>query len=471
LKSAIRVLTVAIIGLVATAAAGNAIRLNFTVEPEETLPLVPVTFRVRAINTGSTPAALPLRVRLDARTGSEDWKSICFANWEHEGCATFLPLTFEGEWPPSIELAPGEERVLDYLPGPSSPPWANHRDLLKPGTYRLRLVTWGDYPDAESIMSNEVVLTIQTPTGADAGAWQLISGLTHVNVEKGLFADQLWSQYPNSVYTAMTPRRVPVRGNWNAYINAVTEALGKNPPPGFADSFKHGLAYAHLQLMDEAMHEFNVQKAFQHAETTRALLQELVGKETEHELKAEATKLIEQNLLTLAEIEEVIDRLRLSKPEPTCERAKVKLVRSALVDLMTSAGDKAKKTLADAITDLDKYDLDAAKTPPDMHAALASLEQATSRIETVVKSQGVPAADGTKALKSLAGTAELSARRALDASANEQGAKQSDLDVARQKLEEGRAAVAAGDFKKAISRFREALHKAQGASSARASFC
>ena len=44
-------------------------------------------------------------------------------------------------------------------------------------------------------------------------------------------------------------------------------------------------------------------------------------------------------------------------------------------------------------------------------------------------------------------------------------------DLAKRKAEEARGFVEAGDFKKAISRFREALHKAEGSSPARGSFC
>ena len=473
MRNAIRILTVAIIGVIATAADASPIRLVFSVEPAETLPSVPVTFRIRAINTGSTPAALPIRVRLEARTGSAEWHSVCFAAPEHDTCSIPLPLTFEGTGPFMIELASGEERVLDFHAGPNSPPWLNHPDLLNPGTYQLRLVTWGDYPDAAAIISNEAGLTVRAPTGADAGAWELISGGTpRFNLDRGRFADQLWSLYPSSIYTAMTPRRVPASTDWNGYLNAFTEVLGKNPPTGFADVFKHEIAVAHIHLMDEEMHEFNVQKAFEHDEAARALLQELVGKETEYGLKTEAAKRIEQDLLTLAEIESLVGQYRSRNPRPApCERAWVKALRSELADLMSSAGDKAKKTLADASADLDQYDRDAAKTPPDMHAALARLEQAASRIETAMKSQGIPSQAGTKALKALAETAELSATKAIDASSKESGVKQSDLDLARRKFAEGRAIGAAGDFRKAISRFREALHKAQGASSARGSFC
>jgi hypothetical protein len=468
LKNAIRALAIAvvIIGSVASAAAGSTIHLNFTVEPAETLPFIPVAFRVRAINTGSAPAVLPIGVRLAIRTGSEDWKPVCFAHAETNGCADTFPVE-EG---PRIELAPGEERVLDFLPGLNSPPWFAHPDLREPGTHRLRLTTWGEFPGSEEISSNEAVLTITTPTGEDAGAWKLIAGDP---TNRGVFADQLWDLYPNSVYTAITPRVVAQdKTDWKAYLDAYTEVLGKNPPTGFADAFKRGMVEAHRQLMRDAAHQFDVQKAFQHTEAARALLQELVTKETEARLKLEAAKVLEENIMTLAEIEDLIEQLRFLKPGPACERADVKHVRSALVELMRRAEDKqAETTLGEAIADLDKYEAGAAKTPPDMHAALAWLDQAASRIETALKHEWIPSTDGTNALKALARAAELSATKAIDASTKEPKVKQSDLDLAKRKSEEGRAAVEAGDFKKAISRFREAVHKAEGASSARGSFC
>ena len=454
------------VGSAATAAAASAVQLHFSVEPEETLPYIPVTFRVRAINTGSAPALLPIGVRLEARIGSEDWNPICFVDTETNGCA----LTFPVEEGPRIELAPGEERVLDFLAGPESPLWFRHRDLLEPGTYRLRLVTWGEFEGWEAVTSNEAVLTIRTPTGEDAGAWKLIGGAPS-NI--GLFADQLWTLYPNSVYTATTPRGAPARGDWKAYLDAYTEVLTLNPPPGFADFFKHQIGLAHTYLLDEVARKFDVQRAFQHAQAARAIFEELVGKETEFEVKAEAAKMLEGNGLTLAAIEAYVERARYYKPAPECERAGVKAVRDALVELMASDGasDTAKKALTAILADLDQFEIEAAKTPPDMHAALASLEQAASRIETAVKSEWISSTDGTSALKALASAARSSATKAIDAASNATGAKRSDLDLAKRKAEEARGFVEAGDFKKAISRFREALHKAEGSSPARGSFC
>ena len=474
MRNAIRVLTVACIGWVAVAAAGNTIRLSFTVVPEETLPFIPVHFQLRAVNTGSAAATLPVVIRLEARTGAADWAGVCLGISEHSDCTQPLPVQLPedsnlSDLPPSIELAPGEERVLDFLAGPDSPPWFAHADLWKPGTYRLRLVTVGHPTGTGPITSNEAVLTIATPTGEDAGAWKLIGGDPF---SRGGFADQLWSLYPNSVYTAITPRGIVAYNQPKNYLAAFTEVLGKNPPQGFVDAFKREMATAHTRLMEDAAHEFDVQKAFQHADAARRLYQELAGKETEAKLKAEAASAIENDSLTLARVEEYVDNLRFLKPASACERADVKRSRSALIELMRRAEDKqAEKTLGDAIANLDKYEADAAKTPPEMHAALASLEQAANRIETAVKGEWIPTTDGMDALKALARAAELSATKAIDASSKEPKVKQSDLDLAKRKLEEARAMIEAGDFKQAISRFREALHKAESASPARGSFC
>ncbi|MDP9192846.1 MAG: hypothetical protein M3P06_14185 [Acidobacteriota bacterium] len=106
-----------------------------------------------------------------------------------------------------------------------------------------------------------------------------------------------------------------------------------------------------------------------------------------------------------------------------------------------------------------------------MVAALGDLEQAVANLETAVKNQLVSAEDGTRFLKALSAAAELSATKAIEAADKSAGAKRSDVELARRKFEEGRTASQGGEFKKAVARFREALHKAQGASKARGSFC
>jgi hypothetical protein len=229
----LRSLTLAVMALAATAAGGQ-IRLDFALDPAQSLPGIPVTFRVRAINMGSAPATLKaVTLRLERRDGDQ-WVPITLLGWEHRGWGTALPqepIETEAELQPApgTTLAPGAELVLDYLAGPTSPPWLTHPDLLRPGVFQLRLVTWSP-GEVEEIISNEVTLTIQTPTGQDAGAWDLIKGSQHIMLQRGSFAEQLWSLYPDSIYTSITPRGTRRRGDYNAYLNNSRLSTGITKP-------------------------------------------------------------------------------------------------------------------------------------------------------------------------------------------------------------------------------------------------
>jgi tetratricopeptide (TPR) repeat protein len=454
-------------------AAADPIQLRFSVEPAETLPGVPVTFRVTAFNSGTAPARLREFVSLHLRPAAGgQWTSLEFAGGGEEP----LPTPRELRDPDSgyIEMAPGEERRFDFIAGRATPSWFLHPLLEQPGSYRLRLVTHGSDPRTP-IYSQEATITIRTPTGVDAEAWQLLRvprrSINSMLRERGT---EICSRFPTSVYARMLACSEPPDNDPVVELQRLDLELARNPPVLFPDEFKSAMAAAHVLLMYRAIrHELDAQKAFEHARAAKGILEALVGKETEMELKNEASEKLEREVRTLSEIEAYVTELRGLAPEPLCERSVVDAVRSEILAAAAKSGttDTAKKKLADIVGHLEMFAASASKTPPDMHAALGSLDQAVGDLETALKQELLQADIGTRIVKSLVSVAETSARKAIEAAEKDVSAKRSDVDLAKSKFQEAKAAQDGGDFKKAVSRFREALHKAQTSSKLRGEFC
>lgn len=123
----------------------------------------------------------------------------------------------------------------------------------------------------------------------------------------------------------------------------------------------------------------------------------------------------------------------------------------------TSLADKVEDVISgvqDAITEL-------AKTPPDRKAAVGNIEGAVGDLEAAVN-EGLDPAQGTQLMDQLAGTARQLAVEALD-QANAQGGDPVKINEAQQKLAEGDALRALGEFKDAVNKYKDAVDKAEDA--------
>ena len=124
--------------------------------------------------------------------------------------------------------------------------------------------------------------------------------------------------------------------------------------------------------------------------------------------------------------------------------------------------------LADAIASVETALEELNKEPPDNQAAVGNLEGAVGSICDAVLDEGLDAAQGTQLMDDLAGVAMQLAVDAIDA-AIEQGGDPDEIDEAEMFLAEGdahRALGVAGDceaFKDAVSAYKDALAKAEGA--------
>jgi len=469
-------LSVVILALTAVSAAASTIKLSFALNPAETLPGIPVTFRVEALNTGPAPAPIPRFFVLEVTPPNGE---PFLASGDRSNTEAYVVREDERDGSPIIVPSSGLQR-LDWWASSTSP-WYQSRFWIEPGQYRLRLIAdesltrvalgrrvldLSEPGLTDPVVSNEVTLTIQTPNGVDAEVWKLIRDTGHYHWLSAL-ANQVWDLYPDSEYTAYMVRSF---GSDREMIDSFGASLRKNPRGTFGDDYRTAMVAAHVARMLEFV-ETDVQRAFEESEAARKLLEEILARDTSPGFKKGARERLEVDVMTLAELTDYHRRINGIR-SPGCERAQVASARNSLFDTITGgSSDKARKAITDIAGHLERYAGEASKTPPDMVAALGDLEQAVANLETAVKNQLVSAEDGTRLLKALSAAAELSATKAIEVADKSPGAKRSDIELARRKFEEGRAASQGGDFKKAVARFKEALHKAQGASSARGMFC
>lgn len=159
-------------------ALGSPIRMTLALHPPRTLPGIPVTFRVEAVNTADVAAILPQWVVLEVTPESgQPFLTVAGIPRSEQRAAL---LVDEDE----RSLGAGEIRRLDFWAGPESPPWWAGPFWLEPGNYSLRLIagqglekhgsdvlTLEEAYLVDPIISNATVLTIEVPSGVDAEVW------------------------------------------------------------------------------------------------------------------------------------------------------------------------------------------------------------------------------------------------------------------------------------------------------------
>ena len=104
-------------------------------------------------------------------------------------------------------------------------------------------------------------------------------------------------------------------------------------------------------------------------------------------------------------------------------------------------------------------------------AALGELKDAAGYIEAAKMNEVVDAATGQRYLETIVSVASRVASNAILAAQRDSSADVNKLDQARRKFDQGQSFRVAGKAKDAILMFRDAVSKAQEASSARIPSC
>lgn len=142
------------------------------------------------------------------------------------------------------------------------------------------------------------------------------------------------------------------------------------------------------------------------------------------------------------------------------------IIQTAADILDLIAADPENEDLADKLEDVLSELMDALveleKTPPDNQAALGKIEGAVGDLEAAIEDELVDAVVGFDLMDQLTGVAREIADNAITTAIN-LGGDADEIDEALESLDEGDALRLLGEFKDAVSAYKDALAKAEGA--------
>jgi hypothetical protein len=153
------------------------------------------------------------------------------------------------------------------------------------------------------------------------------------------------------------------------------------------------------------------------------------------------------------------ERTNLS-PVPVPETMDARAMLRALVK--DNPGTPLASKLEDALDKLAKADIELGKTPPDRRAALNNIEDAVGDVEAAVEHGLLAAARGNTIMLLLADEARTLAKTAIGEAVARAG-ELSEIVDAERRFAEGDVHLAAGAYKQAVGRYRDALSKAESA--------
>ncbi len=133
------------------------------------------------------------------------------------------------------------------------------------------------------------------------------------------------------------------------------------------------------------------------------------------------------------------------------------------VDLETLINDNPDTPIADNLEDanakVETALVELGKTPPDNQAAVGNIEGAIGDLQASVDAGNLDAATGAQLMDDLV----VIARELADDAINDAISRGADVTVANGKYSEGETARAAGEFKTAAAKYKDALTAAEGA--------
>jgi hypothetical protein len=292
-----------------------AVQLRLRVEPQSQLPAIAPSLRVEAVNTGSGPAPLPLRVALQVTPPGGRRPFVAYVGLREDAHVTVFWT--EAGSSESTVLAPKETRDVSFWAGPESPVWyAADSRLMSPGTYRLQLVADAkldslllenvsrvlDQPGLiDPIVSNEAIYTVETPKGQDAVVWEMIKKLTTPSMWSDALDRVIWAKHPSSRYTAYCLDS-PASTDPDTAIAAHVATLNKQPSASWADWHRYGIAQHEVRKMRRFREAQDIDAAVAASDRARVLLAQLATHALSPYLRGEAKQILERDVRTRDEL-------------------------------------------------------------------------------------------------------------------------------------------------------------------------
>lgn len=239
------------------------VTVSFALISEQTLPAIPVDFRITVSSASSQPFTIENGAALEVTTESGE---KFLARWGGRDVvfASLAPPT-KG-LPTPVVIPPGTSRDFFHTADCTlmTQEYFGDWHLSMPGRYSLRVAVLpqgvSGFESAEVLWSNSVSLTVQQPQGDDAAVWQMLTAITAAKDRKGFsaedwanenppaIAEDVYAKYPRSHY-------VPYLACWKAATPAgrlqnIEAALALNPTGPLADRLKLTAAAVHNGIAD-----------------------------------------------------------------------------------------------------------------------------------------------------------------------------------------------------------------------------
>ena len=251
-----------------------AIALRATLDPDVTLPGLPVAVRIIAANDGAAPLTLPLKFAVQVIPAASGEPAFFGKGAFEHSSASILPE----EYRQSLTIAPKETMEL-YVPLGGSlaePGLFFDPRLQKPGTYRLRIIM------SDALTTNEMLLAINEPAGDEKAAIDRLlteSGgrrFCELDARRQIaIARKIWSELPRSTYAAhVAIMASPVTDEERRSIDALV--LTVKPSPLIVDQLHLRDAWEESRKGEGAILRGDLEGATAHADAARQSLESLI---------------------------------------------------------------------------------------------------------------------------------------------------------------------------------------------------
>jgi hypothetical protein len=274
----------------------SEVTVTFGVDPERTLPQLPITFHINIKNSASQAVRVPSKAVLQARQDDGRHFVVLAGSERTQDFVVVL-----GGSPTGLTLAAGESRDLTIF-GDVASTWMCDTRVTSPGEYELQLIlsdelqldrgiggkedVLTDLGFHEYLLSSKATLRVDTPQGNDAAVYEMIKDtpcLWPMKYDRRIIAEHSASQY--AAYVAPLPEKPTL----DETITALEQAIGRGPTQVVSDRLQFVIAQTSIEkLSDVRDGKLTLDEAIKSAELAEKILRVLSKSAKDPALRAAA---------------------------------------------------------------------------------------------------------------------------------------------------------------------------------------
>lgn len=222
-----------------------AVTMNLLLEPQRTIPGIPVVLNVKIFNDSSLEYHVPGKAILHVAAGETQFDAIASSRTDYT-------IGSFGEGAASKVISPMASGDFSYWDAFAGPSWLCDRRLMQPGTYKLRLEVFEPGDDSSTLTSNEATLVVEEPQGSEAELWKELSKDDPGCFWPSSMTPGLWNKYHPTRYTqfAIPPASTADDDVELAYFD---KAIAVDPSAPVADLHRLSKATIEVSKLNRAI--------------------------------------------------------------------------------------------------------------------------------------------------------------------------------------------------------------------------